>query len=98
MLEGLRKKIAQRERIVGAAVGSGLTAAAAQEGGADLLMVLSAGYFRMLGCSSMAALLPYADANELTWRCAVDMILPRIQRTPVFLGLCAQDPDFNIER
>jgi len=46
-------------------VGSGLTAAAVERGGADLLMVLSAGHFRAQGVDSVAALLPYASANDL---------------------------------
>jgi two-component system response regulator HydG len=97
MIEGLLRKLKSKQRIVGAAVGSGMAAAAAEEGGADLLMVLSAGFFRSQGCSSMAALLPYADANELTCRIAFHHILPRIRRTPLFLGVCAQDPRLSMD-
>ena len=78
--------------MVGAAVGSGMTAAAAEEGGADLVMILNAGHFRLHGTSSAAALLPYADANRLTWEIAERQVLPRLERTPVVLGVCAQDP------
>lgn len=81
--------------MVGAAVGSGMTAQAATAGGADFLMVLSAGHYRLQGCSSMAALLPFADANTLTWRLTVENVLPRVAGTPVFLGVCAQDPHLN---
>jgi two-component system, NtrC family, response regulator AtoC len=91
-IDALRERIRSRQPVVGAAVGSGMTAMAAEEGGADLLMVLNAGYFRLQGCGSMAALMPYADANRLTWEIATHHILPRLRGTPVFLGTCAQDP------
>jgi DNA-binding NtrC family response regulator/predicted TIM-barrel enzyme len=72
-----------------------MPALAAELGEVDLLMVLSAGYFRMRGCSSMAALLPYSDANRLTWEVTTREILPRLTRTPVFVGVCAQAPDLD---
>ena len=92
MTEALLKKLRSRQRIVGAAIGSGMAATAAEDGGADLLMVLNAGFFRGQGCSSMAALLPYANANAITAQAAFRNILPRIRRVPVFLGVCAHDP------
>jgi two-component system response regulator HydG len=72
-----------------------MTAQAAGAGGADFLMVLSAGHYRLQGCSSMAALLPYADANALTWQLATENVVPRVGGVPVFLGVCAQDPHLN---
>jgi two-component system response regulator HydG len=91
-LDRLRGLLQRREPLVGAAVGSGMSAAAAEEGGADLLMVLSAGHFRLHGTTSAAALLPYANSNALTWEIATRHVLTRTRRTPLFLGLCAQDP------
>jgi two-component system, NtrC family, response regulator AtoC len=96
MESGLLARITARRPTVGAAVGSGMTAKAAETGGADFLMVLSAGYFRMQGCSSMAALMPYANANALTWDVAVQHVLPRVEKVPVILGVCAQDPHLNM--
>ncbi len=92
----LLASIRNRQATVGAAVGSGMTAKAAEDGGADFLLVLNAGHFRIQGCSSVAALMPYANANELTWRIAEQHVLPRVRRTPIFLGVCAQDPELNI--
>jgi len=86
-----------RRKVVGAAVGSGLSAAAAEEGGADFICVLSAGYFRAQGCGSMSALLPFSNANELTWRIATQNVLPRLKKTPVIVGLSAQDPSAHLE-
>src|SRR5687768_13313883 len=91
-IEVFRARIQERKPLTGAAVGSGMTAAAAAEGGADFLLALSAGVFRMQGVGSMAALMPYGNANRLTWEAAVREIRPRVPDLPVFLGLCAQDP------
>jgi DNA-binding NtrC family response regulator len=87
--------IASRTPIVGAAIGAGMSAAAAEEGGADLLMVLSAGYYRLQGIASAAAFMPYANANEVTWEIAARNVIPRVRRTPVFAGVCAQDPNLD---
>jgi len=95
--DALSQILKNREHLVGAAVGSGMTAAAAEEGNVDLLLALSAGSFRLHGVSSAAALLPYASANTLAWDAAVHHILPRIQRTPVVLGTCAQDPALDLD-
>lgn len=96
--EKLLEKIRRAQPIVGAAVGSGFTAQAAERGEADFLMVLNAGFFRTLGCSSMAALMPYANANHLSWETTVRAILPRVTTTPVVLGVCAQDPETSLEQ
>src|SRR5579863_4301309 len=94
LLAGILKN---REHLIGAAVGSGMTAQAAEEGGVDLLMVLSASYFRLQGTGSAAALMPYANANDLVWETAIHHVLPRIHRTPVFVGTCAQDPALDLD-
>ena len=91
----LLEKIRRHEYITGAAVGSGMSAQAASVGGADLLMILSAGYFRSQGRSSMAALLPFANCNELTWRIAIEQVKPCVKYTPLVLGVCAQDETIN---
>src|SRR6185436_5843843 len=95
--DDLTEILKNRQHLIGAAVGSGMTAAAAEEGGVDLLMVLNASYFRLHGTSSAAALMPYANANALTWETAVHHVLPRITRTPVFVGTCAQDPSLDLD-
>jgi transcriptional regulator with GAF, ATPase, and Fis domain len=75
-----------------------MSAMAAEEGGADLIMVLSAGYYRMHGISSAAAMMPYANANDLTWEICSKHVLPRVRKTPVFMGICAQDPGLDLEQ
>lgn len=93
--EPLRQKIQERKPVIGAAIGSGMSAAAAVAGGADFLMVLTAGYFRMQGLGSMCALLPYANANQLAWEIATRQVQPRVQDAPIILGICAQDPEVD---
>jgi len=93
----LRDLVQSRQKLIGVAVGSGMAAVAGEAGGADLVMVLNAGFFRSQGISSLAAVLPVANANRLTWQIAQQHILPRLKRTPVVVGLCAHDPDFDFD-
>ena len=58
------RKLAGGAFLVGAAVGSGLTAKAARQGGADFLIALSAGRVRMMGASSMSAIFPIHDTFQ----------------------------------
>ena len=91
-IEVLKAAIRDRKPLTAAAVGSGMTALAAAEGGADFLLALSAGVFRVQGVGSLAALMPYRNANETTWDMAIREVRPRVPDLPVFLGLCSQDP------
>src|SRR5581483_5190762 len=95
--DSLAQILRNREHLVGAAVGSGMAAAAAEDGEVDLLLALSASYFRLHGASSAAALLPYANANELSWDAAIHHVMPRVTRTPVFIGTYAQDPALDLD-
>jgi predicted TIM-barrel enzyme/transcriptional regulator with AAA-type ATPase domain len=77
--------------IVGAAVGTGAAAHAVVNGGADFVVALSAGRFRMMGVPSSSSYLPLRDTNSFVDGFALDEILPRVE-VPVFLGVCAFDP------
>ena len=77
--------------IVGAGAGTGLSAKAAEAGGADLIIIYNSGRYRMAGRGSLAGLLPYGDANAIV----VDMareVLPVVHDTPVLAGVCGTDP------
>ena len=50
--------------IVGAAVGSGMTAKYAVMGGSDFVMALSAGKYRVMGRSSYASYFCYGNSNQ----------------------------------
>ncbi len=72
--------------IVGAAIGSGTTALAAERGGADLLLAINAGRLRNMGAPSIACMLPILDATSLTLEFARREILTQC-RAPVLLGV-----------
>ncbi|MEM1373661.1 MAG: phosphoenolpyruvate hydrolase family protein [Pseudomonadota bacterium] len=72
--------------LVGAAVGSGIVARAAEQGGADFLLAINAGRMRNMGAASIACMLPIHDASALTLQFATTEILP-MTRLPVFVGV-----------
>lgn len=82
--------------IIGAAVGSGMTAKYAVMGGADILLALSAGKYRVMGRSSYASYLCYMNNNELVMELGTRELLPIIQQVPVLFGLLASDPDIGL--
>lgn len=87
----LREAVASGATIVGAGAGTGLSAKAAEAGGADLIIIYNSGRFRMAGRGSLAGLLPYGDANAIV----VDMareVLPVVRSVPVLAGVCGTDP------
>jgi predicted TIM-barrel enzyme len=87
--------IAGDEPLVGAAIGLGMTAEAAERGGADFLLALNAGRYRAMGAASIAAMLPLADSNGFTDSFARREILDRVS-VPVFFGASAFDPQLDL--
>lgn len=76
---------------VGAAVGSGMAARAAESAGADFILVLGASKMRSMGVASPASLLPIYDAVDFTIDFAISEILPRVE-LPTYVGLPLFDP------
>ncbi len=72
--------------LIGAAIGSGIVALAAERGGADFLLAISAGRLRNMGAPSVACMLPIANARPLTEAFSTTEILPQC-RIPVLLGV-----------
>ncbi|WP_371229294.1 phosphoenolpyruvate hydrolase family protein [Roseovarius sp. 2305UL8-3] len=86
-----------RERFrVGAAVGSGMAAHAAENAGADFILALGAGKLRSMGIPSPASLLPIFDPVEVTLQLASDELVPRVA-LPVYVGLPLFDPRLNVD-
>ncbi len=83
-----------KKLLVGAAVGSGIVALAAERGGADFLLAINAGRMRNMGAPSVAGMLPIKDARELTESFAVNEVLSQTQ-IPVFLGVDCWGSDAN---
>ncbi|MEM7173363.1 MAG: phosphoenolpyruvate hydrolase family protein, partial [Pseudomonadota bacterium] len=80
--------------LIGAAIGSGNTALAAERGGADLLLAINAGRLRNMGAPSIACMLPIADATQMTESFAGEELLAQC-RIPVFLGVNVWGPTFE---
>jgi predicted TIM-barrel enzyme len=72
--------------LIGAAIGSGGTAMAAERGKADFLIALNAGRLRSMGVPSIGCMLPIFDAATLTEAYAQEEVLPQT-RLPVLLGV-----------
>lgn len=82
--------------IIGAAVGSGMTAKYAVAGGSDFVLALSAGKYRVMGRSSYASYLCYGNSNETVMELGTRELLPAIKETPVLFGLFASDPEIHL--
>ena len=96
ILGRLHERRATGEAIVVAGVGSGITAAAAVAGGADLLATYGTAVYRILGVPTALAFLPYDDANVLTLD-LLPVIAGRAGGVPVIAGLGAHDPRRSIQ-
>ena len=95
-LDRLRAKIDSGRPIIAASAGSGLAAAAAEAGGADLLVVYNSGRFRAAGQGSLAGVLPFADANAVVRELSRE-VLAKANNVPVIAGVCAQHPFYDLD-
>lgn len=75
-----------RKTLVGVACGSGLSAKAAVNGGADFILALNSGIFRNAGLGALAGYMPYANCNEMILNFSMRELLPRIKETDLFVG------------
>jgi predicted TIM-barrel enzyme len=97
ILTGLRARVADGGSIVVAGVGSGLTAAGAVAGGADLIATYSTAIYRILGVPTALAFRPSDHTNRVT----LDLLPEVVGRSgdvPVIAGLGAHDPRRPIDR
>lgn len=97
IINNIRKQINKNNYILGVAAGSGMTAKYAEQGGADFILALNSGRFRLMGVSSLAGFLPYANSNDLVMDFACKEIIPMIKKIPVCFGLCATDPTIELD-
>lgn len=96
-LQRLRETMVAGQPIIGAGAGTGISAKAAEAGGADLIIIYNSGRYRMAGRGSLSGLLAYGDANQIV----VDMsreVLPIVRETPVLAGVNGTDPFRVMER
>ncbi len=94
ILSRLRTKIDQRQPIIGAGAGTGLSAKCEEDGGADLIVIYNSGRYRMAGRGSLSGLLAYGNANDLVLEMGRE-VLPVVQNVPVLAGVNGTDPFMN---
>ncbi|HCB94066.1 MAG TPA: AraC family transcriptional regulator, partial [Selenomonas sp.] len=82
--------------IIGASVGSGITAKLAAMGGADVLLALAAGRYRIMGRSSLSSFFCYGNNNSQVMDLGTREILPIVRDVPLFFGLMASDPTIHL--
>lgn len=80
--------------LIGAAIGSGSNALAAEHGGADFLLAINAGRFRNMGVPSIACMLPVYNANTITEGFAREELLA-LCKIPVLLGTNVWNATFD---
>jgi predicted TIM-barrel enzyme len=91
MLEALHAQIAHRKPIVGAGVGTALTAKAAIAGGADFVVAYHSAPLRLSALPSITGLLPLASANELVLEIAPGILTARADGHPIVATVYAAD-------
>ncbi len=82
--------------IIGASVGSGITAKLAAMGGADVLLALAAGKYRIMGRSSFSSFFCYENNNSQVMEMGTREIFPIVRDVPLFFGLMASDPTIHL--
>ena len=91
IIRNLKEQVKNNKPVIGAGAGTGISAASAEKGGVDLIIIYNSGRFRMNGRGSLAGLMPYGDANAIV----VDMareVLTIVKNCPVLAGVCGTDP------
>lgn len=74
-----------RQFLLGAAIGTGMAAKAAEHGGADFLLALNAGRFRSMGAPSAACMLALRPSNKMVMEFGQAEILTQTS-LPVYFG------------
>jgi predicted TIM-barrel enzyme len=96
VLAALHAEVAASRPLVVAGVGTGLTARAALDGGADLLVAYHSAPLRLAGLPSIAGMLPVARANDLVDEIA-GPILRAAAGAPVLATAHAADPATDLQ-
>ncbi|MFD0745989.1 phosphoenolpyruvate hydrolase family protein [Phytohabitans flavus] len=94
ILDRLQEKVRQRQPVIGAGAGTGLSAKCEEAGGVDLIVIYNSGRYRMAGRGSLAGLLANGNANDLVVEMAAE-VLPVVRHTPVLAGVNGTDPFYT---
>ena len=88
----LQTTLDNREAIIAAGAGTGISAKFIEKGGADLIIIYNSGRFRMSGHGSTAGMMAYGDANAVAMEIGEFEVLPVVDEIPVICGVHGTDP------
>ena len=91
MISRLQKIRNEGRYIIAAGAGSGLSAKALEDGGADILVVFNSGFYRMHGHGSLSGWLAFGNANDTAITMGENYVLPIVKEVPVICSVFAQD-------
>ncbi len=91
MVSRLQKIRNEGRYIIAAGAGSGLSAKALEDGGADILVVFNSGFYRMHGHGSLSGWLAFGNANDTAITMGENYVLPIVKEVPVICSVFAQD-------
>lgn len=92
----LQRLEARGDNIFGMTLGTGVYYKYAVINDMDLAFLFSASRFRQMGMNSLAATMPYGNANDIVMNFTRREILPQNPKIPLIFGLCATDPTINL--
>lgn len=92
IVKTLNAQIHTNGHILGVAAGSGMTTKYSVKGGADIILALSAGWYRQKGRSSLSSYLSYGNSNRIVFDFATRKLMPLSMNKPIIFGLHASDP------
>jgi len=96
ILKKLSEQTKSAKAIIAASAGCGIAAKCEEAGGADLIVLEAAGYYRMAGHGSLGASYSFKNANSLLLKMAEEMI-DVVKHTPVIAGVMGADPLINLD-
>ncbi|MFP3919738.1 phosphoenolpyruvate hydrolase family protein [Lysinibacillus telephonicus] len=97
IVKTLNAQIHTNGHILGVAAGSGMTTKYSVKGGADIILALSAGWYRQKGRSSLSSYLSYGNSNHIVFDFATRELMPLLMNKPIIFGLHASDPTIVLE-
>src|SRR3546814_10177329 len=83
LIYNIRKANLLKSPLIAVVTGSGRIVKASVSAGADLIIALNAGLYRNMGFGSLAAFMPYGNANEQTEELLKTHILAHSGSNPV---------------
>src|SRR3546814_20094150 len=86
LIYNIRKANLLKSPLIAVVTGSGRIVKASVSAGADLIIALNAGLYRNMGFGSLAAFMPYGNANEQTEELLKTHILAHSGSPPVVAG------------